>query len=85
MTLNFYRLDFLARCRELVLERNDLAFERNRLDLLCLALNLETIYGVLLLPSSARWLVFCSLSFSTSISSSRADIANSARSRSLSA
>ena len=40
MALNFYRLDFLARCRELVLERNDLAFERNRLDLLCLVLNL---------------------------------------------
>ena len=36
-------------------------------------------------PSSASWLVFCSLSSSTLISSRRLDIANSVRSRSLSA
>ena len=48
MTLNFYRLDFLARCGELVLECNDLGFECDESDFLRLALDFEPIDGIAL-------------------------------------
>ena len=48
MTLNFNRIDFLARCGELVRECNDLGFECDELDFLRLVLDFEPIDGVAL-------------------------------------
>ena len=48
-TLNFNRIDFFARCGELVRERNDLGFECDELDFLRLVLDFELINGVALL------------------------------------